>query len=251
MCHYYNFNRNVALANTFGMSLEDSSGRSSTTSVTFGTVPTTTTASVSAVTASTTDGSTGAVVPVGTVPNPAMPVLPPAMPALPEATPTVPQATPALPAAIPPVAAPLVSVEESNLVESVQEGIAAQIQETEDVEELEADDVREEEIRPAVGSGYIYDDETLREILADRHGEQRTIIEGKKLEMMGETVSVTGQVWSVTETYYHKILVLNFLTRILKTLPKLAYDAILHYQDDFARTMKYMLETDPLQGTPL
>ena len=198
MCHYYNFNRNVALANTFGMSLEDSSGRSSTTSVTFGTVPTTTTASVSAVTASTTDGSTGAVVPVGTVPNPAMPVLPPAMPALPEATPTVPQATPALPAVIPPVAAPLVSVEESNLVESVQEGIAAQIQETEDVEELEADDVREEEIRPAVGSGYIYDDETLREILADRHGEQRSIVDGKKLDMIGETVSVTGQIWSVT-----------------------------------------------------
>ena len=195
MCNYYYFNRDVALANTFGMSLEDSSGRSSTTSVTFGTVPTTATASVSAGTASTADGGTGAVVPVGTVPNPAMPALPQAMPALPQATPALPQATPALPGAVPPVAAPLVSVEESNLVEAIREGIAAQIPET---EELDVDEVEEEEIHPAVGSGYIYDDETLRELMADRHGEQRNNIEGKKAEMIGQTVSVTGQVWSVT-----------------------------------------------------
>jgi hypothetical protein len=141
------------------------------------------------------DGDTGAVVPVGPVPNEAMP-------ALAETMPELTGATPALPEAIPPVADPLDSVEESNLVEAIEEGIAAEIPEIAaeipEIAEEDPDDMEEEETRPPVGSGFYCDDQTLNEIMSDRYVFERAAVDDKKLEMIGQTVTVSGQIWTVT-----------------------------------------------------
>ena len=125
------------------------------------------------------DVNAGAVVPVGAVPVPPMPVPPMPVPPMPALNPAVPADEAMLP------------VDESNLVGTIEEGIAAEIPDT------DPDENEEEEMRAAMGGGFIYDDATLTELMNDIHGSQRVVIEAEKTLMIGNTVTVAGQLWSV------------------------------------------------------
>ena len=125
------------------------------------------------------DVNAGAVVPVGAVPVPPMPVPPMPVPPMPALNPAVPADEAMLP------------VDESNLVGTIEEGIAAEIPDT------DPDENEEEEMRAAMGGGFIYDDATLTELMNDIHGSQRVGIEAEKTLMIGNTVTVAGQLWSV------------------------------------------------------
>ena len=48
-----------------------------------------------------------------------------------------------------------------------------------------------------VGGGFVYDDEVLREILNDRFGTSRSLIERQKRDLVGSFIVVSGQKWTV------------------------------------------------------
>ena len=64
-------------------------------------------------------------------------------------------------------------------------------------------DNAEEDIEYSVGSGYIYDNEQIRDLLTDRFGGRRARVEVRKRELLNATTSVgprnNPQVWKVVE----------------------------------------------------
>ena len=66
---------------------------------------------------------------------------------------------------------------------------------TQDLEE--GDEQEEEDERIPTGSGYVYDDEVLNELLSDRFGTRRAEVERKKVELLGTSVHVGGRAWVV------------------------------------------------------
>ena len=65
--------------------------------------------------------------------------------------------------------------------------------------ETEVQESNTEDERPPIGSGYVYDDQVLNELLSDRYGTRRAEIEVIKNNMVGETVNVGGRIWTVRE----------------------------------------------------
>ena len=61
----------------------------------------------------------------------------------------------------------------------------------------------EEDIEYSVGSGYIYDNEQIRDLLTDRFGGRRARVEVRKRELLNTTTAVgprnNPQVWKVVE----------------------------------------------------
>ena len=64
-------------------------------------------------------------------------------------------------------------------------------------DEDESQEQTEEDDMPPVGSGYVYEDGVLNEVLSDRFGARRREIEQLKEQLVGQTVNVSGREWVV------------------------------------------------------
>ena len=66
-----------------------------------------------------------------------------------------------------------------------------------ETEETDPDIQEEEDESVPLGSGFVYDDETLNELMNDVLGTRRVEVGLTKASMLGETVNENGQVWKV------------------------------------------------------